>query len=133
MLLDVYSTLANYVRNNYSGQNIVFENDSYDGGFPFIRVTFIPVINARVEIGANGSNRFDCLLNIDVFTKLDEGVGDNVKIIDDLKSVFYAGLKITTDDLRSIHISVPQILPGRDDGHGAYQGTIEIPWYAFER
>lgn len=132
MLIDRYSALAEHFANNFATVRVIFENESKPEQVPFVRVTFLPVSNVRAEIGANGSDRLDGILNIDIFNKLGAGSGKSVEIANDIFTLYASGTSITTDDGKIIKFTTPQVLPGRDDGLGFYQMTVQCPWYTFK-
>jgi hypothetical protein len=129
---DAYTTINKYLSDNWSHSDIVFENDKQSIEAPWIRPLMIPVNNDQVELGENGNNRFDCILNVDIFTDINTGTGEGSDLSDKLEIVFPRGLVIPMlVSGNNIHFGVSNPLPGRPDGYGFYQTTLELPWYTY--
>lgn len=132
MLHDRYTGLAEHFRNNFKDVPIIFENEAQPSTVPFVRMTILPIGNVRSEIGLNGSDLMNGFLVVDIFTKLGIGSGKSIEILESIMNIFASGTSITTDDDKTIRFNTPQPLPGRDDGHGFYQRTVQCPWYTFK-
>lgn len=133
LILDVNSAVIKHLRNEwFHSSDIEQENMTEKPSVPYIRATIIPMDNKKVEIGENGSSRYNAILVIDIFTALGIGIGEISElegyIIED---IFTAGLTITSDDNKTIRFKAPKPLGRLDDKHGSYQSTVHCPFYFY--
>ena len=131
MYYDAYTAIEKYFRNNWYKTGITYENYQKSVEIPFVRISMLPLSNARSEIGTNGSDRFDCIMVVDIFTELNKGAGESIELVSEAMSLFPAGLTVTTDNNRVVHFKSPLPLPSRVDEFSLYQSTIHCPWFIF--
>jgi len=89
-----------------------------------------PIGASQAELGDAGKNRFDAILAIDVFTPADSGIGVGLDMADSVLSLFARNTTLSKNGT-VLHFAVPSLLPGRPDGFGFYQHTVECPWFTF--
>lgn len=71
---------------------IAYDNEPYEpGGEPWVRMLVREALDERVNLGSEPGLRRRRILgvvHVQCFTRLDEGVGDEARLVDRIKSIF---------------------------------------------
>ena len=136
ILLDIYSGIETYFKDNWHHSKIGWENstlkidsDPVIQKNGYVRITHLPTMTEHHEIG--GRNRFDCITVIDCFERNGRGKRRIAEYASEVAELFKINTVIPTVDGLNIHCLVPEPQPAKDDGHGFFMLPVHCPWYVF--
>lgn len=120
------ATIENHVKNNLTGTNLVYENQSQPNSvLDWVRVNILNSDSKQVSLGNNPYFRYKGLLIFQIFTKPNIGSGRAMSIADQITTIF-RGQKVGTITFR------PPVTDKVGENGGWYQVNVSVPFFREE-
>lgn len=97
-------------------------------GTSFIRSTLLPAQTLQASIGIDGTNRYQGVYQVDVFSPQGTGPAAGIALVDEIIELFPRGLSLSTDDI-TVRVATSSVLPAREEPDW-YQIPVSIDWFS---